>query len=66
MLFDVISSTENVHAKCSVVKSDSDLSLLDENTSFTKNAQWKFLELNKFAEKKCVFFVCFMENCSQT
>ena len=54
MLFDAISSTENVHATCSVAQSDPDLSLLDENTSFiltfTKNAliiQWKLWELNK-------------------
>ena len=72
MLFDAISSTENVHSKCSVAQSDSDLSLLDDNTSFTltfnKNAlitQWKFRELNKIADKILYIFVCFMENCPQ-
>ena len=66
MLFDAISSTENVHAKCSVAQSDSDFSLLDDNTSFTltftKNAliiQWKFRELNKIAEKILNFFCLF-------
>ena len=35
MLFDVISSIQNWHAKYNVDQSDSDLSFLDENTSFT-------------------------------
>ena len=63
MLYDGLSDVENVHAKYSVAHSDSDLSLLNENTSstFTFNNNvliiyHKFLEMNKITEFLCVFF----------
>ena len=73
MLFGVFSSIQNWHAKYNVAQSDSDLSFLCENTSFTLtfdrialNKYWKFWRLKKMAGKKTNMFVFNMKICAQT
>ena len=62
MLFDVISSIQNWHAKVNVAQSDSDISFLDENTFFTLTFNrialiiyWNFLKLRKIV---CFTILC--------
>ena len=73
MLFQVC--IQNWHAKYNVALSDSDLSFLCENTSFTLTFNrialiiyWKFLKLKKMTGKKTNYFIffCFMKNCAPT
>ena len=64
---------QNWHVKYNVAQSDSDLSFLCENSSFTFTFNrialiiyWKFLKLKKWQEKRQIFFVCFMKKRAQT
>ena len=65
MLFGVISIIQNWHAKYNIAKSDSDLSFLDKNTSFTLTFNdialiiLECLKLERICRKKdkYIFFV---------
>ena len=67
MLFGVITNIQNWHAKYNGAQSDSDLSFLCENSSFTftfNRIALEILEIENGREKKYV--VCFMKNHTQT